>query len=184
MESKPPDRAVPVWDCPDCQRGLRSDLVEEHRAINLLIATLDEKCRRLFAGSWATVYGRGGIERLAIITGLSRTTIRRRRKEFQQPESIDTSRIRTPGGGRKRIEKKHPDIMKTLEQWLQDATAGDPMTGLEWTHKSTRELCAMLRRGGLRVGRGTIARLLRQRDYSLRTHRKRLAGTHHPDRDR
>ena len=58
------------------------------------------------------------------------------------------------------------------------------MTDLKWTHKSTRKLCAVLRRRGLRVGRETVARLLRQRDYSLRTNRKRLAGTHHPDRDR
>jgi hypothetical protein len=81
-------------------------------------------------------------------------------------------------------KKKYPDILKELEQLLQDATAGDPMTGLKWTHKSTRKLCAALRRRGLRVGRETIARLLRQHDYSLRTNRKRLAGTHHPDRDR
>ena len=44
---------------------------------NQLISTLDEKWRRVFAGFWATVYGRGGIERLTIITGMSRTTIRR-----------------------------------------------------------------------------------------------------------
>lgn len=106
MESKSDHRAVHVCHCPDCQRGWRTDIVEEHRAINQLIAILDEKWRRLFAGFWATVYGRGGIARLAIITGLSRTTIRRGRSEFLQPESIDPTRIRKPGGGRKRIEKK------------------------------------------------------------------------------
>jgi hypothetical protein len=41
-----------------------------------------------------------------------------------------------------------------------------------------------LRRQGFRIGRTTVARLLRQQDYSLRTNRKRLAGTHDPDRDR
>ena len=184
MESKPLHRPVHLCGCPDCQQGLRNEIVEEHRAINQLISTLDEKWRRVFAGFWATVYGRGGIERLTIITGMSRTTIRRGKREFQRPECLDTSRIREPGGGRKRIEKKHPDIVEALEQLLRDATAGDPMTDLKWTHKSTRKLCAVLRRRGLRVGRETVARLLRQRDYSLRTNRKRLAGTHHPDRDR
>jgi Rhodopirellula transposase DDE domain len=58
------------------------------------------------------------------------------------------------------------------------------MTALKWTHKSTRRLCAVLRRQGISVGRGTIARLLHQHDYSLGTNRKRRAGTHHPDRDR
>ena len=111
MQPTPPLRAVRVCGCLDCQQGLRHGIIEEHRAINLLIATLDEKSRRLFAGFWATIYGRGGIEQLAVITGLSRTTIRRGKREFQQPEGIDTSRIRKPGGGRKRIEKKisrHP----------------------------------------------------------------------------
>src|SRR5512142_2344903 len=104
MESKPHHRAVHVCRCPDCQQGQRSDIIEKHRAINQLIAILDEKWRRLFAGFWATAYGRGGIEHLAVITGLSRTTIRRGKKEFQQPGSSDPTRIRKPGGGRKRIE--------------------------------------------------------------------------------
>jgi DDE family transposase len=71
-----------------------------------------------------------------------------------------------------------------LDQLLQDSTAGDPMTALKWTHKSTRKLCAALRRQGIAVSRKIVARLLHQHAYSLRTNRKRLAGTHHPDRDR
>ena len=109
MESKPPHhRAVHLCRCPDCQQGRRGDIVEEHRAINQLIAILDEKWRRLFAGFWATVYGRGGIARLAVITGLSRTTIHRGQREFLQPKGIDTLRTRKTGGGRKQVEKKTP----------------------------------------------------------------------------
>lgn len=74
--------------------------------------------------------------------------------------------------------------MKALETLLQDATAGDPIDGLRWTHKTLRTLAAALQRRGFRVGRTTVARLLRQQRYSLRTNRKRLAGTHDPDRDR
>src|SRR5512142_233306 len=65
MESQPYHRAVHVCRCPDCQRGRRSAIIKEHRAINQLVAILDEKWRRLFAGFWATVYGRGGVARLA-----------------------------------------------------------------------------------------------------------------------
>ncbi len=82
------------------------------------------------------------------------------------------------------MKKKLPDLVDALDQLLQDATAGDPMTALKWTHKSTRKLCAALRRRGITVSRKTVARLLHQHDYSLRTNRKRLAGTHRPDRDR
>jgi Rhodopirellula transposase DDE domain len=81
-------------------------------------------------------------------------------------------------------KKKHPDIMEGLDQLLRDATAGDPMTGVKWTPQSTRKLRAGWRRRGIRISRGTVARWLHQRQYSLRTNRKRLAGTDDPDRDR
>jgi hypothetical protein len=71
-----------------------------------------------------------------------------------------------------------------LEQLLQDATAGDPVTGLKWTHRSLRKLCKALRRQGLKASPHTVARLLRQRRFSLRTCRKQKAGLRHPDRDR
>jgi hypothetical protein len=58
------------------------------------------------------------------------------------------------------------------------------MTGLKWTHKSIRKLSAALRRRGLPCGHGLVARLLRERQFSLRTNRKRLAGTRDPQRDR
>jgi hypothetical protein len=75
-------------------------------------------------------------------------------------------------------------VVKALEALLQDATAGDPIDGLRWTHKTIRALAGALRRRGFRVGRTTVARLLRQQRYSLRTNRKRRAGTQDPERDR
>jgi hypothetical protein len=75
-------------------------------------------------------------------------------------------------------------LVKVLDELLADATAGDPMGGLRWTHKTTRNLAAELRRRGFRVGHGTVARLMRARRYSLRSNRKRLAGKRDPDRDR
>jgi hypothetical protein len=71
-----------------------------------------------------------------------------------------------------------------LNKLLKDATAGDPMGGLRWTHKTTRNLAAELRRGGVPISHSTVARLLKEQKYSLRTNRKRLAGTRDPDRDR
>lgn len=74
--------------------------------------------------------------------------------------------------------------MEMLKQLLEDSTAGDPMGGLRWTHKATRNLAEALRRRGIRVGHVTVSRLLREQKYSLRTNRKRLAKTKDPDRDR
>ncbi len=58
------------------------------------------------------------------------------------------------------------------------------MGGLRWTHKSTRNLAGQLQRLGFDVSHTSIARLLSETDYSLRTNRKQEAGTHDPDRDR
>lgn len=71
-----------------------------------------------------------------------------------------------------------------MRELLKDATAGDPVSGVKWTNRSLRKLQRALRKQGLRLALSTIARLLRQQGYSLRTNRKRRAGTHQRDRDR
>lgn len=62
--------------------------------------------------------------------------------------------------------------------------AGDPVSGLKWTHRSLRKLQKALRRRGIRVARSTIARLLRNAGFSLHTCRKERAGIQDPERDR
>jgi hypothetical protein len=71
-----------------------------------------------------------------------------------------------------------------LEELLQDTVAGDPVSGLKWTHRSLRKLQKALRRRGFRLAPSTIARLLRDRGFSLKTCRKQQAGIQDPDRDR
>jgi hypothetical protein len=51
------------------------------------------------------------------------------------------------------------------------------------THKSAQKLADELTRRGFPAGRTAVARRLRQQGYSLRTNRKRLAGTCDPERD-
>jgi hypothetical protein len=70
-----------------------------------LLASVDEKARRQCAGLLALQQGRGGITRLAAITGLSRNTIRRGQHEIQHPAAASSTSIRHPGGGRKPVEK-------------------------------------------------------------------------------
>lgn len=74
--------------------------------------------------------------------------------------------------------------MIALEEAVRDATAGDPISGLRWMHRTTRKVADALRRQGMDVSHTTVARLLRQCRYSLRTNRKRLARIHEPERDR
>jgi len=92
--------------CRGCRSRSDSELVAYHRAINRVMAELDERSRRLFAGLLARQHGRGGIQRVAEITGLSRMTIRRGLRESQRGQAGSSDRVRRPGGGRKRVEKK------------------------------------------------------------------------------
>src|SRR3954462_2309814 len=82
------------------------------------------------------------------------------------------------------IGGKTPGALTALQELLLDATAGDPITGMKWTHRSLRKLCKALRRRGVRLSPTTLARLLRRLHFSLRTCRKQKAGIRNRDRDR
>jgi DDE family transposase len=71
-----------------------------------------------------------------------------------------------------------------LEELLKDTVAGDPISGLKWTHRSLRKLQDALRHRGIRLARNTIARLLCDLGFSLKTCRKQKAGIQNPDRNR
>jgi hypothetical protein len=66
---------------------------------------------------------------------------------------------------------------------MVDDSAGDPISGLKWTHKSLRKIQQALDDEGFAVSLPTISRLLRERDYSLRVNHKRVASKQCPERD-
>jgi hypothetical protein len=95
-------------ECATCRQHPRSRTAVEHRALNRIIAAVDERNRRLLVGLLAQQHGRGGVALLARITGLSPHTIRRGRCELRQRDLIPPGRVRRPGGGRKRVEINAP----------------------------------------------------------------------------
>jgi hypothetical protein len=92
--------------CRGCRSRSDSELVAYHRAVNRVMTELDERGRRLFAGILARQRGRGGVQEVAEITGLSRMTIRRGLRESERGQAESSNRVRRPGGGRKCVEKK------------------------------------------------------------------------------
>lgn len=73
--------------------------------------------------------------------------------------------------------------MKALDEILQDATAGDPISGLKWTRKTTRKLAEELKRKEFQVGHSTVPRLVRKLRYTLRSNQKRLSRKQDERRD-
>ena len=92
--------------CAACRAGEQPEK-NDHRYLNLILSRLDEQQRRWVAGREAERRGHGGIQQVAEITGLHPETIRIGRDELEE-NLLDrpTDRVRLPGGGRPRIEKK------------------------------------------------------------------------------
>ncbi len=90
--------------CPACRSRQDTPTKTLHAQINLLVSTLDEHQCRLYVGLEAQRLGHGGDRALAQITGLSVATIASGRRELGTHPA--TGRIRAPGGGRPRVEKK------------------------------------------------------------------------------
>jgi hypothetical protein len=149
----------------------------------LLRPELDERARRLWAAAEATSLGYGGVSAVSHATGLTRNTVAAGVRELFAPDYPGPGRVRRPGGGGKGLTETDPGLAKALDSLVDPVTRGDPESPLRWSCKSTRRLAEELTRLGHPVGPRTVARLLREADYSLPSTRKTRAGGHHPDRD-
>ena len=58
---------------------------------------------------------------------------------------------------------------------MAPATAGDPITGLKWTRKTTAKVSQELKQSGIHACAKTVARLLDRLDYALRVNHKKLS---------
>ena len=69
--------------------------------------------------------------------------------------------------------KKTPEVIAAIEELMKYEVAGDPVSGLRWTRKTTKKIAAELSALGIRVSRKTVAKLLKQMNFSLRTNKRR-----------
>ncbi len=149
-----------------------------------VLGTLNEAQARWYVASEAITRGRGGIKAMEILTGMSRTTILRGITELRGEEPLlGEGRVRRPGGGRKPLEHEDPDLTKALERIMEENTAGDPMSLLRWTNKSTRTIAEELCRQGHEVSHATVQRRLHEIGYSLQANVKEIEGRTPENRD-
>jgi len=118
---------------------------------------------RRFAAAKALEIGWGGVSKVSAITGISRTTINKGIQELESnKELMLPERLIKPGGGRKRVADREPNLRSDLEEIMEESTAGDPMSLLKWTYKSTYAIAEELRIKGHKVSHDTVRRLLRK----------------------
>lgn len=157
-----------------------------HERFKLIEWTLDERLRRIYAATEARVLGRGGVTRVALVTGVSRRAIHQGLKELDAREPQDSSgktRIRREGGGRKSITETDPALKDALEKLVDPMSRGDPESPLRWTCKSLRTLADELKTLGHPVSYPMVGELLHELKYSLQSNRKTLEGTQNSDRN-
>jgi hypothetical protein len=66
-------------------------------------------------------------------------------------------------------------VIERIAELVKHETAGDPMTGLKWTHRTTAKIAQELRTLGIDISPNTVGRLLNQMGYSLRVNHKKLS---------
>ena len=116
---------------------------------------------------------------------MSRVTITQGLRELRgrKLRSPAEGRIREPGGGRKKVEQVDAELARRLKNIVEETTAGDPMSPLKWTSKSTRTIADELNASGHPISSVTVGRCLEDMGYTLQSNVKTREGPQHPDRD-
>jgi len=148
----------------------------------LLVPHLNERTQRLWCAAQAQVLGHGGITKVQKATGVSRPRITRGMQDLLAP-ALEQGSVRRSGGGRKRLRMSDSMLLANLDALIEPTKRGDPMRGLRWTCKSTRQLAKALVAKGHRVSHTTVANELHLQQYSLKGNRKTQEGLSHPDRN-
>src|SRR3989338_6104070 len=134
------------------------------------LSTLNEFDARHFIAIWATEIGWGGVSEVSKLTGKSMNTIRKGISELSKLSKLkENGRLRKKGGGRKNI--------------LEENTAGDPMSKLRWTNKSTYSIANELKNKGQNISEDTTGRVIKKLGYSLQANIKSKESGSSEERD-
>ena len=116
--------------------GVQNDMqiqTEQYTTMwNQMKAHLDEKQRRLFAGSMAQAIGRGWLEAAHKVTGLAINTIKAGRRENETETAVEKGKVRRTGGGRKQAEQKYDGLHEKVQRIIDDSTYGNPENPLSY----------------------------------------------------
>jgi hypothetical protein len=130
-----------------------------------LLDKMPENMRRWNAALLAMQLGYGGMKTAGQISGLSQPTLHKARQELENGQvDWECQRQRRTGGGRKRIEQKHPDIFNDLKKLVEDETAGNPSSDDRWVNRTSRKLAVAMGKLGHDISHVSVIRLLKKLD--------------------
>jgi len=149
----------------------------------MTLSECNEVQRRRLVGIRAIEMGRGGVLYVCKLTGMSHHTVIKGMREVRNTKRKPTTRLRKEGGGRKKIVAKNPEVKKDIENILEENTAGDPMSYLKWTNKSTYTIAKELNSKGKNISEDTAGRIIKQLGYSLQLNVKSKESGSSEERD-
>ena len=146
---------------------------------------LSEKQKRFFLANEAIALGYGGVQKVHEISGMSKTTIIKAKKEINNADiDVTDSRIRKSGGGRKKEVDKNPKIKEEILKVVDSKTYGNPEKPLYYTINSLRKIANELAKKEIIVSRNIVGTILEEEGYTLQQNQKNLqVGSPHPDRN-
>ena len=161
-------------DAPDIEQLLRQ-----------YYQSLSEKDRRRLAAVEALTLGHGGTTYISHILGCDPHTMQEGIRELKHlPADPAGKRVRKAGGGRKKTEAKHPELIQHVQHTIKERIAGDPMRDdVLWTDVTPQEIADSLHAHGVCAGPRIVRRLLDTLGWARRQRAKVLPGGDSPHRD-
>jgi len=138
--------------------------------------SLSEKDKRSYAAREAQKLGWGGISYVMQLLGCSRNTIIKGLEDLEKMDehTLNSSRLRKKGGGRKSILSTKIGIDAAFLEVLKNHTAGDPMNELiKWTNLTHKEIASGLQAAGFTISLPLVAKLLKKHGYVKRKAQKK-----------
>ena len=150
-----------------------------------LMPLLNERETRIVLAADAKSLGRGGLSKVAKLSGVSRVTLNAGLQDLAltTENEVLKTRSRKSGGGRKKASAKDSALAQAIEDIVSPHTLGNPMKPLQWTSKSLRKIAALAKEKGYNVSHKLVGELLKDLGYSLQSNRKTDEGGNHEDRD-
>jgi hypothetical protein len=163
----------------------KTDSPDIEQLLRQYYQSLSEKDRRRFAALEAIKLGHGGIRSIAQVLACDPHTVKDGMRELKQlPDDPVGSRVRKPGGGRKKTEVKHTDLIQQVQDTIKDRIAGDPMRqDVVWTDLTPQEISTSLRERAVCAGPRIVRRILDGLGFARRQMLKVLPGGDSPHRD-
>src|SRR4051812_33422101 len=128
--------------------------------------SLRENDRRRYAAVEAAKLGHGGIDYISQVLGVDPKTIRQGQRDLEDLPKGPASRVRDPGGGRKRKIDDDPKIDEDFRKVLVEHTAGSPTEeSLIWTDLTKTEIANLMQDCGSHLSVHILDQLLDRHDY-------------------